>query len=192
MPSTSNPRCCWNARTAWSSSSSNRSTATRLPVVRSSSGLSITPNAASAARLSVPAPPTPPRAARISVPAPPRSPRRRLDILDPFPAALRAVGCQRPTALTRQRQLGSIVADGSGFRENPRRLSGPRIAALDHVSELAQQFCLAFRADDPLHRSAVLYQDQRRDGHHLEVARGRGVGVDVKLGHREGTCLLVG
>ena len=64
-------------------------------------------------------------------------------------------------------------------------MSGPRIAALDHVSELAQQRGLALRADDPLHGRAVLKQDHRRDRHHLEVARGGGVRVDVDLGHRE-------
>src|SRR6201991_3896332 len=149
MPSTSSPRCCWNARTAWSSSSSNTSRATCLPVVRSSSGLSIIPNAASAAR--------------ISVTAPPRSPRRRLDI-----PALSVTVVSKPMALTKQRQAGSIVAEGPYFRETPRRVSGLRIVALDHVSELAQQRGLAFRADDPLHRRAVLEQDHRRDRHDLE------------------------
>ena len=59
--------------------------ATCLPVVRSSSGLSTSPSAASAAR--------------ISVTAPPRSPRRRLDI-----PGLSVTVVSGPLALTKQRQ----------------------------------------------------------------------------------------
>ena len=123
-----------------------------------SSGLSTSPSAASAVR--------------ISVTAPPRSPRRRLDIT----WALSITHISGGPALTMQDRLGGIISEASA--DSRKRQAGRPAAttrASDDVGELAQQRGLAFRADDALHRRTVLEQDHRRDRHHLEVARGGGV-----------------
>src|SRR5882757_3662293 len=176
MPSTSSPRCCWNARTAWSRSTSNTSSATCLPVVRSESGLSMSPRAA--------------RAARISVTGPPRSPRRRLDI-----PGLSGHGWQRINAVdctVWRISLATLSQTSLKNRKPTGQASTRRPASLDDVGELAQQRSLALCADDPLYRGTVLEQDQRRDGDHLEVPRGGRIRVDVDLGDGQGACLLGG
>src|SRR5882757_4856456 len=176
MPSTSSPRCCWNARTAWSRSTSNTSSATCLPVVRSESGLSMSPRAA--------------RAARISVTGPPRSPRRRLDI-----PGLSGHGWQRTNAVdctVWRISLPTLSQTSLEIRKPTGQASTRRPASLDDVGELAQQRSLALCADDPLYRGTVLEQDQRRDGDHLEVARGRWVRVHVDLRNGQLASLLGG
>src|SRR6478735_3280137 len=178
MPSTRSPRCCWNARTAWSRSSSKASSATCLPVLTSSSsGLTIQPSADNAAR--------------ISVTAPSRSPRRSIDIKPGLSVTSAASG----TAWTVAAQATRIVADARENTENSRPIKSSRLEwtrRSDVVSELAQQRGLALRPDDALHRRAVLEQDQGGDRHHLEVTRGARVGVHVELGDGELAGLLGG
>src|SRR5690606_11125583 len=138
-----------------------------------SSGLSIRPRPASAAR--------------ISATAIPRSPRRRLDITPP----------RWPFGYGRQRRRGwwpyvnywgmnywGTTGPWSQTTLEVPKTAGPvgRVSRSESVLDFAQQGRLALRSDDPLHRCAALEQNHRRDRDHLEIPGGLRVGIHVELG----------
>src|SRR5574337_1843955 len=174
IPSTSRPRCCWKARTARSSSSSNTSSTTCFPVVRSASGLSTKPRAASAARISMTAPLRSPRRRAYS-----SAPRCPLDM----PRALRSsFVTAEPTADDCQQVSQHCLR----WRTILTRTPPDRLTDVGNdVGHLPQQGGLALGAHDPLDRLTVLEQYQRRNGNHAEVTRGLRVGVHVEFGDRE-------
>lgn len=60
------------------------------------------------------------------------------------------------------------------------------------VAEFAEESGFTARAHDTGDRLATLEQDQSRDGHHLVLLNGQGVGVNVELGHGEALDVLGG
>src|SRR4051812_18931846 len=111
--------------------------------------------------------------------------------------------CPRPTAsfirVRGRRGVGMSqsceVAWEIRRRESRRVLSVAR-TLLRRVSEIVPEFAeeggFPARAHDAGDRLATLEHDQGRDGHHLILLSGQGVGVNVELGHGEAFDVLGG